>query len=78
MVHRDTFLNKINELGYRYKSECAHTQLFKKKGSTHFIFVRTTQLLEDDYVTGVLRQAGVPEKEVRAFIACARVPEKPV
>lgn len=72
MVHRESFVNKIRELGYSYKSQQLRTQLWKKKGSTQRMFVPLAKLLEDDYVIGALRQAGVPENEIRSFLASAK------
>jgi hypothetical protein len=72
MVHREAFINKIRELRYTYKSQQLRTQLWRKRGGTHVMFVPLCDLLEDDWVTGVLRQAGIPDPEIRSFIAMAR------
>jgi hypothetical protein len=72
MVRRECFINKIRELNYHYKSQQLRTQLWKKKGSTKRMFVPLANLLEDDYVIGALRQAGVPETEIRYFLASAK------
>jgi hypothetical protein len=72
MVRRECFINKIRELNYHYKSQQLRTQLWKKKGSTRRMFVPLANLLEDDYVTGALRQADVPEAEIRSFLASAK------
>jgi hypothetical protein len=71
MVRRETFINKIRELGFSYKSQQAHTQLWKKKGTTERMFVPLAKLLEEDYVTGALRQAGDSEGDIKAFLAAA-------
>jgi hypothetical protein len=72
MVHRECFINKIRELGYSYKNQQLRTQLWRKKGSTKRMFVPLVNLLEDDYVIGSLRQADVPEAEIRSFLASAK------
>lgn len=72
MVHRETFLNKIHQLGYTYKSQHKRTQLYRKKGGTHRMFVPLCDHLEDDFVTNSLRQAGVSEAEVQSFLASAK------
>lgn len=72
MVRREAFINKIRELGYHYKSQQAHTQLWKKKGTTQRMFVPLASLLEDDYVIGALRQAGVSDHEIKSFLAAAK------
>jgi hypothetical protein len=72
MVHRAAFINKLHELRYTYKKQQLRTQLWRKRGGTHVIFVPSCDLLEDDWVTGVLRQAGVPEAEIRSFLAATK------
>ena len=72
MVHRDTFINKIRLLDYYYKSQQKHTQLYRKKGGTHRIFVPLANLLEDDFVVSSLRQAGVNEPEIQSFLSAAK------
>jgi hypothetical protein len=72
MVHKDAFINKIRELGYTYKSQQKRTQLWRKRGGTHRMFVPLCDLLEDDYVKCSLRQAGCPEPEIEAFLAIAK------
>ena len=72
MVLREAFINKIREIDYHYKQQQLRTQLWKKRGTTDRMFVPTAKLLEDDYVIGALRQAGVPEDEVRSFLASAK------
>jgi len=37
------------------------------------MFVPLADLLEDDWVTGVLRQAGVADQEIKSFIASAKI-----
>jgi hypothetical protein len=72
MVRREAFINKIRELRYTYKSQQLRTQLWRKRGGTHRMFVPLCDTLEDDYVTGALRQAGVPDLEVKSFLASAK------
>ncbi|HLZ40619.1 MAG TPA: hypothetical protein VKQ11_06650 [Candidatus Sulfotelmatobacter sp.] len=72
MVRRETFINKIRELGYHYKSQQAHTQLWKKSGTTGRMFVPLAKLLEDDYVTGALRQSGESDAAIKTFLAAAK------
>jgi hypothetical protein len=73
MVRREAFINKIRrDLGYSYKNQQLRTQLWKKKGTTERMFVPLADLLEEDYVTGALRQAGVPDAEIKSFLAAAK------
>ena len=72
MVRRDSFINKIREHGYTYKSQQKRTYLWRKKGGTHHMSVPMAELLEDEYVTSVLGQAGCTRDEILAFIKSAQ------
>ena len=72
MVRRESFINKIRELKYSYKSQQKRTYLYRKAGGTHYISVPMADLLEDEYVTSTLRQAGCNENEIRAFLTVAK------
>ena len=72
MVRRESFINKIRELKYSYKSQQKRTYLYRKTGGTHYISVPMADLLEDEYVMSTLRQAGCNENEIRAFLAVAK------
>jgi len=72
MIRKTAFVNKIRELGYRHKSQQARTHMYRKDGGTHCIFVRDKNLLSEDFVKGALGQAGMADKQIRAFIATAK------
>jgi hypothetical protein len=72
MVSRTAFINKIRELGYKYKNQQKRTYLYRKIGGTHRIFVPMCDLLEDDYVASVLRQVGLSKKDIDSFIGSAK------
>ena len=74
MVRRQTFINKIRSLGYSYKSQQKRTYLYRKAGGTHYISVPMADLLEDEFVTSALRQAGAPEDEIQSFLECYSKP----
>jgi hypothetical protein len=72
VVRRETFINKIRELGYTYKRRQKRTYLWRRRGGTELIFVPMADLLEDEYVTSALRQAGCADDDIKAFIAAAK------
>jgi hypothetical protein len=72
MVRRQQFINKIRELGYRYKSQQKRTYLYRKAGGTHFISVPMADQLEDEFVLSALRQAGESEKAIQSFLSCCK------
>lgn len=72
MVPKSAFINKLHELHYSYKSQQARTQMYRKDGGTHCIFVRMKEQLTEDFVKGALAQAGLTDKEINSFIASAK------
>lgn len=72
MVRRENFVNKIRELNYTYKSTQKRTYLWRKVGGTHRISVPMADLLEDEFVTSSLLQAGCLQAEIQAFIKSAK------
>lgn len=72
MVRRETFINKIRELGYTFKRPQKRTELWRKRGGTHCIFLPMNVLLEDTYVLSTLAQAGCSEAEAKAFLSLAK------
>lgn len=69
MVRREAFINKIRELNYTYKRRQKRTELWRKRGGTHFILLPMRDLLTEEYVTSTLRQAGLSDDEIKTFIA---------
>jgi hypothetical protein len=72
MISRETFINKIRALGYKYKNQQKRTYMYRKVGGTHRIFVPMADLLEDDYVSSTLAQAGETASDIQAFLASAK------
>jgi hypothetical protein len=72
MVPREHFVNKIRSLGYKYKTQHKRTYLYRKTNGTHFIPVPKSDLLEDEYVISALRQAGLADEDIKAFLASAK------
>jgi hypothetical protein len=72
MVLRETFINKIRELGYKYKDTQKRTYLYRKAGSTHYISVPMKDKLDDVYVQSTLAMAGLSAEEIRSFMASAK------
>lgn len=72
MVRHDNFINKIRSLDYVYKTRQKRTDLWRKKGGTHYLSVPVRDLLSDEYVTSALSQAGCRLDEIQSFIAAAK------
>jgi hypothetical protein len=71
MVRRESFFNKIRELGYSYKDQRPRITLWRK--GVHFISVPRRDLLTDEFVSNSLRQAGCNEEEIQSFYRSARL-----
>ncbi|MBI3105476.1 MAG: hypothetical protein HYY95_07885 [Candidatus Rokubacteria bacterium] len=72
MIPRQHFVNKLRELNYTYKTKQKRTELWRKRGGTHYISMPLSDLLEEEWVTSTLRQAGQTQDDIRSFIAAAR------
>jgi hypothetical protein len=72
MVRRESFINKIRELNYTYKSTQKRTFLWRKVGGTHYISVPMADLLVDEFVRSSLRQAGVADEEIQRFLSSCK------
>jgi len=72
MVRREAYINKIRQLGYSYKGQQKRTYLYRKSGTTEYLSVPMRDWIEDDTIRVALRQKGVPEKEIDAFLASAK------
>jgi hypothetical protein len=72
MVRRETFINKIRSLGYKYKTQQKRTYLYRQTGTTNYISVPMADWLEDEYVQHALRQAGCKGQEVESFLSSAK------
>ena len=68
MVPRSTFINKIRELGYKFKSEKKRVSLWKRSGSRDYLALPKSALLEEKWVMATLAKAGVGEEEIKRFI----------
>jgi hypothetical protein len=72
MIRRDSFINKIRELDYSYKTQQKRTYLYRRKNGTDYISVPMADLLEDEYVMHALRQAHCTEESILLFIASCK------
>jgi len=69
VISKRHFVSKLKELGYQFKEQLHYQERYRKKGGTHIIHVPRKDILDEAYVCSALRQAGVPPKEIDAFVA---------
>lgn len=68
MPGRDHFINKIRELGYRYKTQAKRVSIWKKGGDPHRVMLPTWEELPDDWCRSTLLQCGCTEEEIEDFL----------
>ena len=74
MVSRQSFVNKLRDLNYRYKNQQKRTQLWRRVGGTHRVFVPLCDNLDDEYVRSALRQTELlSNDEIEEFIGSYQV-----
>ena len=66
MVPRQRLINKLREMGYRFKRDAWRVQFWIK--GTHRPAIPKRDLLDDETVTQILRQCGATPDEIIAFI----------
>src|SRR6266581_2822235 len=70
MIPRDTFINKLRALGYTYSDQTDKSQLWRKKGGTHCVWIRRKEdPLSEAYVRSTLTQCGCALGEIERFVA---------
>lgn len=73
MIPRDVFINKLRELGYKYKGQSDKVQMWRKNGGTHSIVIRRKEdPLSETYVRSVLHQCKCSDEEIEKFIGANR------
>lgn len=72
MATREQVINKIKEMGYRFKRDAWRVSVFKKQGGTHRIEVPKRDIISDEWVRGAFRQAGMSAEEITSFLRQAR------
>lgn len=72
MTDRQTFINKLHELNYTFKKEKKRISIWRKRGGTHIVSLPHNMKLADEYVKSTLRQCGLNEAEILAFVTSAK------
>ena len=69
LVPNDALINVLRrKLGYSFKRPTDQTNIYKKNGGTHRIFVKKNAVHSPDYVRMMLRSASMPEDEIEQFL----------
>ena len=70
MLRREAVIAKLRDIGYRFKKDAWRVSIFTR--GTHRSMVPKKDLLEQETVCHLLRQAGQTPEQIRDFIAAAR------
>ena len=69
MILRTQFLSKIRALGFSYKRQQKHSELYRKAGTTGYVNLSRNANLDPLYVSRTLLYAGLDQSAIDAFIA---------
>ncbi len=72
MPKREQFTNKLKSLGYTYRGETENTTRWRRGDSGHTVYVRKNASLSDEWCKSTLRQCGVTEDEIMAFLGVCK------
>lgn len=70
-ISREQVIARLRQANYTYKKRGPRTELYKKKGCTHRIFVPRRKVFTEQLVRIVLGQAGLTPGEVEDFLSSA-------
>lgn len=72
MVPRDHLINKIRELDYYFIERTKKGTLWRKRGGTYFLVVPLREMIREDTVASLLRQARCSPQEIESFLSSAK------
>lgn len=67
-MRRDRVIAKLRELGYKFSREAWRVNIYRHPATMHVIQVRNRDDIDDDWVRGVLRQAGCSKEDIEKFV----------
>ncbi len=71
MISKRHFVNKLKEIGYRFKEQLHYQERYRLEGGTHIIHVPRRNHLDEAYVRSTLKQAGQTKQQIEAFVNAA-------
>lgn len=72
MISKRRFVSKLRELGYDFKEQLHYQERYRLRGGVHIIHVPRKDLLDEEYVRCVLRQARQTSEQIERFVGEAR------
>jgi hypothetical protein len=72
VISKRRFVSKLRELGYDFKEQLHYQERYRLRGGVHIIHVPRKDLLDEEYVRCVLRQARQTSEQIERFVGEAR------
>jgi hypothetical protein len=72
VISKRRFVSKLRELGYDFKEQLHYQERYRLRGGVHIIHVPRKDLLDEEYVRCVLRQARQTREQIERFVGEAR------
>jgi len=72
VISKRRFVSKLRELGYDFKEQLHYQERYRLRGGVHIIHVPRKDLLDEEYVRCVLRQARQKSEQIERFVGEAR------
>ena len=70
MISNAALTNALRSLNFTFKRQTDRVMIWKQRGTTLRVSVRRHSTHDNEYSAVVLRQAGMSEEEIAAFIGC--------
>lgn len=69
MIQREQVINRLREANYSFSRQADRVEIWRQRGTGQRVNVARRDLLDEKYVQIVLKQAGLSDHEIRAFLA---------
>lgn len=69
MIQREQVINRLREANYSFSRQADRVEIWRQRGTGQRVNVARRDLLDEKYVQIVLKQAGLSDQEIRAFLA---------
>lgn len=68
MISTNTLRNFVRDHGFGFKKQGRRRDIYKRAGDPHRMMLPRTSSVDDDFARSLLRQAGIDEDQIEAFI----------
>ena len=68
MISRGRFVNLLRTPGYSYHDRTKRTEIYRKTGGVHRVFLTLRQNLSESYASSILLQCGLTPSQVQERI----------